>query len=43
MYDPEQDEIQQEHLDGLHYGSPEPSCWICWDEDNEPECPGDGS
>jgi len=42
MYDDEHDEqyeIQQDHLNGLHFGAPEPDCWICWDEDDEPECP----
>jgi hypothetical protein len=39
----EQYEIQDDHLNGLHFGSPEPDCWICWDEDDEPECPGDGT
>jgi hypothetical protein len=34
-----QEEIQAEHLDGLHYGNPDPDCWICW-QDGEPECPG---
>lgn len=35
----EQDEIAEAHMNGEHLGAPEPSCWICWDEDDEPECP----
>lgn len=35
-----QEEIQAEHLDGLHFDVPNPDCWICW-EDKEPEAPGD--
>lgn len=35
-----QAELQADHLDGLHFGDPHPDCWACWDDDNEPECPG---
>jgi hypothetical protein len=36
--DPDYDEIAQDHLDGLHYGSPDPDCVYC-ELDGEPEAP----
>lgn len=36
----EQAELEEAHLNGDHFGNPEPACWICWDEDKEPEAPG---
>lgn len=35
----DQDEVQEAHMNGEHFGNPEPSCWICW-EIREPEAPG---
>jgi len=37
--DDEQAELQADHEEGHHFGTPHPNCWICWDEDDEPECP----
>jgi len=36
----EQAELQEDHLAGDHYGAPHPDCWMCWDDDDEPEAPG---
>ena len=36
----EQNEIGEAHMNGEHFGCPEPACWMCWDDDNDPECPG---
>jgi len=40
MSDQEQEDIQADHLDGLHFGAPDPYCWICEIDDKEPEAPG---
>jgi hypothetical protein len=37
LYD-NQDEIDQEHLEGLHFDNPHPLCWQC-EEDKRPESP----
>lgn len=34
----EQEQIQADHLAGLHFGAPVGACWIC-EEDREPEAP----
>jgi hypothetical protein len=35
----EQDDIDQEHEDGLHFGDPCPHCWQCELDDHRPESP----
>jgi len=34
----DQDEIDIEHLSGLHFSNPHPLCWQC-EEDERPESP----
>lgn len=38
-YDDEMDEIEEDHLEGLHFDDPEPSCPLCELDDDRPECP----
>jgi hypothetical protein len=40
--DEELDQIDQDHLDGLHFDDPEPACWQCEIDDERPEAPDDG-
>jgi len=37
-YYAEQEEIETEHLDGLHFDNPHPLCFMC-EEDERPESP----
>lgn len=37
----ELEEIEQDHLDGRHFGRPHPECFYC-EEDGEPEAPDPG-
>jgi len=33
------DEIEEEHLDGLHFGNPHPHCYDCEMDPEAPEAP----
>jgi hypothetical protein len=36
-YESDDDEqVEEDHLNGLHYGEPHPTCYMC-EEDDEPE------
>jgi len=39
--DEELEDIEQDHLDGLHFGSPEGLCTLCEIDDDDPEAPDD--
>jgi len=37
--DEEMEQIEQDHLDGLHFADPEGLCPLCELDDDRPECP----
>lgn len=37
--DPDYDEIEEAHLNGEHFGDPDPDCPLCELDDDRPECP----
>jgi len=38
----DQDQIEEDHLAGLHFDDPHPACFMC-EEDERPEAPDPGA